>query len=641
MHASTKGDEEWNRLLSEASLDGLLIHEDGIIVHANTTFAEMTRCGIEEIIGRPVFDFVEASCRERVREAMAAGREEPYEIEGLRADGTTLPVRIRSRNRSLGGREVRVVAVEDLSERRSLETTVGESERRLIAEREFAEGVFNTAPVPMLVIDLDGRIFRFNQAVQRMTGYRLGEVRGRHAFDLFIPEEEREAVEHVLESLRAGEEVPAFEGVWRTRDGEERLVNWAFTTLKDADGETTHILACGIDLTEERRLEKQLRQSQKLEAIGRLAGGIAHDFNNLLMAISGNAELALARMEPDAPARERVEEITTATRKAASLTGQLLAFSRRQMVQPQVLDLNAVVEEMTSMLQRLIGEDIELHWIPDPDLGSVRIDQGQLEQIILNLAVNARDAMPRGGKLTFESSDIELDTAYVASHVGVTPGSYVLLSVTDTGTGIEKEVEQHLFEPFFSTKDGGTGMGLATVYGIVKQNGGNVWVYSEVGSGTTFKVYLPRVAEVPEAQEREEPSAHLPTGTESILVVEDAAPVRELVRELLQDLGYTVVVAADGVEALRLIEDQPAGIDLLVSDVIMPEMSGRELADRLLEAHPSMQVLFMSGYSDNAIVHHGVIDADVHFLQKPFSQKMLARKVREVLDSTGRDRTGT
>ena len=388
----------------------------------------------------------------------------------------------------------------------------------------------------------------------------------------------------------------------------------------------------------EHEREEQLRQSQKMEAVGRLAGGVAHDFNNLLTAITGYSELTLKRLPGEDPLRRNVEEIKKAGERAASLTRQLLAFSRKQVLQPVVLDLQAVVSDMEKMLRRLIGEDIELRTVLGGELGSIKADPGQIEQVIMNLAVNARDAMPAGGKLTIETQNVYLGEDYATRHIAVKPGAYIMMAVTDTGTGMDEQTQRRIFEPFFTTKElgKGTGLGLSTVYGIVKQSGGNIWVYSEVHRGTTFKIYLPRVDEGAQDYKRSVEVEESLYGTETILVAEDDERLRNLVREVLEGYSYKVLLAANGSVALSIFERQEEPIHLLLTDVIMPGMSGRELADRLTRLHPEIKTLYMSGYTDDAIVHHGVLDADTSFIQKPFASAALARKVREVLgQSTG------
>jgi CheY-like chemotaxis protein len=370
-----------------------------------------------------------------------------------------------------------------------------------------------------------------------------------------------------------------------------------------------------------------------MEAVGRLAGGIAHDFNNLLTVISGRAQLVLGRMSHDSRDRRPLELIHKTSQRAAALTRQLLAFSRKQILQPKILDLNAVVSAVVPMLGRLIGEDVALVFEPKPHLAKIKADPGQLEQVILNLVVNARDAMPEGGKLTLETANVTLDAQYARQHAGVEPGAYVMLAVSDTGIGMDADTQVRIFEPFFTTKEPGkgTGLGLSTVYGIVKQSGGNIGVYSEPGKGTTFKVYLPRTEDLEEAPEQllSPPQG----GVETLLLVEDEDDLRELASEILQTYGYTVLVANRAREAAVLAERYAGPIQLLLTDVVMPEMSGRALAEQLAPLRPEMRVLYMSGYTDHAIVHHGSLDPDTHFIQKPFMPDGLARKVREVLDA--------
>jgi signal transduction histidine kinase len=381
-------------------------------------------------------------------------------------------------------------------------------------------------------------------------------------------------------------------------------------------------------------LQEQLRQSQKMEAIGRLAGGIAHDFNNLLTIIKGYSQLSLIELKETDPMRGSIEEIKRAADRAADLTRQLLAFSRRQILEMRVLDLNSVLRDLDKMLRRVIGEDIELVTLLAEDLGRVKTDHGQMQQVIMNLAVNAKDAMPNGGKLTIETANVELDETYARSHVAVIPGRYAMLSVSDTGVGMTAEVKEQVFEPFFTTKEKGkgTGLGLSTVYGIVKQSGGNIWVYSEPGQGTTFKIYLPRVDEPLEELKEKAEVKEIPLGSETILVVEDEGEVRKVAVRILSGQGYKVLEASHGNDAMLVCKQHEGPIHLMVTDVVMPNMSGHELAKRLKAFHPEMKVLYMSGYTDNAIVHHGVLEKGMNYIQKPFTVEGLAKKVREVLD---------
>jgi nitrogen-specific signal transduction histidine kinase len=395
------------------------------------------------------------------------------------------------------------------------------------------------------------------------------------------------------------------------------------------------MLGTHIDLTEQKELEAQFVQAQKLESIGRLAGGIAHDFNNLLSIINGYSELALERLPADHAGRKEIREVRNAGERAAALTRQLLAFSRKQVLQPQVLQLDAVLRSLEPMLRRLVGEGVELALVTHRRSGRVHADPGQLEQVVMNLAVNARDAMPEGGRMTIETIDVELDAEYAARHSDVLPGHFVMLAVTDTGIGMTKETAAHIFEPFFTTKERGkgTGLGLATVFGIVRQSGGHIWVYSEPGCGTTFKVYFPRTELVGSASgARPLPQRDL-TGVETILLVEDDVQVRTLAGTILRRNGYNVLEAQTPGDAILVEEEYAGTIHLLLTDVIMPRMNGKQLAERVLRSRPRTRVLYMSGYTDNAIVHHGVLDAGTAFLPKPLTPDSLLRRVRETLDA--------
>jgi signal transduction histidine kinase len=389
------------------------------------------------------------------------------------------------------------------------------------------------------------------------------------------------------------------------------------------------------EVAERKLAEEQLRQAQKMEAVGKLAGGVAHDFNNLLTAINGHSDLAMRRLKQDDPLYDKLEKIKKAGERAAALTHQLLAFSRKQILQPKVLDLNQIVFEMNKMLQPLIGEDIDLLTKLKPDLGKIKADPGQLEQVLMNLSVNARDAMPMGGKLTIETANVYLDEEYASRHLSITPGWYIMLAVSDTGSGMDSQTQERIFDPFFTTKEvgKGTGLGLSTVYGIVKQSGGNIWVYSELGRGTTFKVYLPCVDKCAEEPESNLERNQLSEGNETVLLVEDEEMVREMAKEILEESGYQVLEAKHGQEALLIAEQYRGHIHLMLSDVVMPQMSGRELAEQFLPLRKGMKVLYMSGYTDDAIVHHGVLDEGTAFIEKPFTPTALARKVRETLNT--------
>ncbi|MBC7789200.1 MAG: PAS domain-containing protein, partial [Anaerolineae bacterium] len=416
-------------------------------------------------------------------------------------------------------------------------------------------------------------------------------------------------------------------------DGQERWVHTVKVPYRDDNGDIIGVLVVFEDITERKRLEEQFRQSHKMEAMGRLAGGVAHDFNNLLTVILGNSELLLAELEADDPRHADIAEIQKAGTSAAGLTRQLLAFSRKQIIEPALLDLNAVVRELLAMLGRVIGEDVKVVLGSGPEATLVKADRGQVEQIVMNLAVNARDAMPRGGTLTIETANVDLDEHYANMHLSAKPGSYVVLTVTDTGTGMTPEVRARLFEPFFTTKEvgKGTGLGLATVHGVVTGNGGSVEVSSEVGKGTSFKVYFPRAEAVQPVIEAKPRVARQRTGAETILVVDDAEALREMTSRMLQRLGYTVLAASSAEEALAIFASNTS-IDVLLTDVVMPGASGPELSKQLVEQRPALRVIYMSGYTEDAIVQHGVLNPGIALLHKPFTSEALGRKIREVLD---------
>ncbi len=498
------------------------------------------------------------------------------------------------------------------------------------AEEQY-QLLFQSSPQPMWVFDEETLAFlAVNEAACRHYGYSREEFLGMTIRDIRPPE-----VPSLLRQIAAEQSEYQDSGVWRHRKKDGTIIQVEITSNPLLFDRRDAQLVLAADVTEHRQLEMQLRQSQKMEAVGQLAGGIAHDFNNLLTAILGYADLLATDAGKESPLSESIGEIRKAGERAASLTRQLLAFSRRQVLEPKVLDLNELVENLQRMLRRLIGEDIELVTALDPDVGRVRADAGQTEQVVMNLAINARDAMPKGGTLTIETKDVQLDEAYAREHLVVGPaGSYVMLAVSDTGVGMSAETKSHIFEPFFTTKGKGkgTGLGLATVYGIVKQSGGYIWVYSEPGRGTTFKIYLPRVEGAARAAGTRRPSKRPTAGSETVLLVEDEQSVRSLARRILQSNGYTVIEASGPEQALEATRHHEGPIHLLLTDVVMPEMSGPELASRLAKRQPDLKVLFMSGYTDDAIVRQGLVAEGGHFLQKPFAPEGLALKVREVLD---------
>jgi PAS domain S-box-containing protein len=491
--------------------------------------------------------------------------------------------------------------------------------------RQQSQMLFAASPTPMWVYDADSLCFlAVNDAAIRHYGYSRDEF-----------------LAMTIKDIRPSEDIPRLladvtdpgspsASLWRHRRKDGTLIDVEITAGRIVYEGRRAALVVSHDVSERRNLESRLAEAEKMEAIGRLAGGVAHDFNNLLTVITGYAEILLAR-DGDA---EEIAEIARAARQAAALTRQLLAFSRRQVLHPRVLDLNEIVAGMETMLQRIIGDDVSVGIGLAPDLAPVEADRAQIERVILNLAANARDAMPDGGALTIETANVDVDEQQVSSHGGEgSAGPHVLLAVSDTGHGMDEEVAKHLFEPFFTTKAAGTGtgLGLATVFGVVKQSGGGIYVYTEPGRGTTFKIYLPAAA-APAAAAEAAAEPEPQRGTETVMVVEDDEGVRDLVRVMLEANGYEVLTVEDADEAARVCSERAGGVDLLLTDVMMPDVNGRVLAERLGALSPSMRILFMSGYSDEAVHRHGLLGDSAAFLEKPFTERTLAAKVREVLD---------
>ena len=504
---------------------------------------------------------------------------------------------------------------------------MAEEALRKTSER-FAR-VFESVSEIIAIVGADRTIQFASPSVESVLGHDPVSLVGMSVYELVAPEDTAR-----VQQLMNGRMSPttAFEVKARHKDDSFRILEVVANTFGEhGEGE---VVLTARDITERRQLENQYRQSQKMEAVGRLASGVAHDFNNVLTAIAGFSDLLLEDLPGDDPRREDVAEIRRAVDRGAALSRQLLAFSRQQVLSPQLVNLDALISDMSAMLRRVLGEDIELRFIPCDHDCIVSADPGQLEQVLLNLAVNARDAMPDGGKLTIEVGRVDLDASYAEQHFPVEPGPYVQLSVSDTGLGMDEKTKAHIFEPFFTTKEKGkgTGLRLSTVYGIVKQSGGYVWVYSEPGQGATFKVYLPRVTADKGRKPRVTPAPNrLPRGSETILLAEDEATVRAVVRQALERQGYVVLEAPNTETAIAFAERHDGAIHMLISDVVMPGLSGRDLADRVRTARPGIKVMFMSGYTDEAVVRHGKLDAGVAYLQKPFGPEALARKVREVL----------
>jgi PAS domain S-box-containing protein len=530
-----------------------------------------------------------------------------------------------------------------------IERTVRERTSELRSEievRERAEGLLRLlssaveqAKESIVITDAElnlpgPKIIFTNPAFTKLTGYAAEEAVGKTPRILQGPHTDKSVLSRLRQSLERGE---PFEGevVNYRKDGTEFYLEWQIAGLRDANKKITHFVAIQRDITERKQIEARLFQSQKMETVGKLAGGIAHEFNSILTAIIGQSEFLIGDLPPKSALGESALEIRQAAERAASLTQQLLAYGRKQILQPAILDLNLVLSGMVSTLQHLIGREIDMRIVSGMDLKAVKIDPAQLEQVIVNLTMNAAEAMPNGGKLVLETANVTLDEAFVIPFPGLKPGGYVMLAITDTGIGMSEEVKGRAFEPFFSTKSvgQGTGLGLATCYGIVKQSGGHMNLYSEVARGTTFKIYLPEVEPQTRVPAPRLKSAELPRGTETILLAEDDPSLLKMSSTLLIRLGYTVLTAANGVEALSLKNQRNIGhIDLLLTDVVMPHMSGKELSDRIKAIYPQTKILFTSAYTENSIVHQGILDEGVTLLQKPFTPSALANKVRDVLD---------
>jgi two-component system cell cycle sensor histidine kinase/response regulator CckA len=542
-----------------------------------------------------------------------------------------LEIRVRERTIELARTNEKMQI--EIAERKRTEEALRQSEER------FRE-LYHDAPVGYLELDNEGRITSVNRTECEMMGYAPDEMLGQPIWT-FVADEETSRPQ-VL-ALLAGRLPSARdrERLFRRKDGTTFPVLIEDRLLQNEEGKIVGIRAALQDITERKEaeekmvsLQEQLRQSQKMEAVGRLAGGIAHDFNNLLTVIQGHCEISLLQFQGNNPLREDIVEIKKAADRAGNLTRQLLAFSRRQIMEMKVIDLNALLRELEKMLRRVMGEDVELVTVLDEHLGKIKMDPGQMEQVVLNLAINARDAMPSGGKFILETTNVSLDEKYARSHIGVEAGRHVMLSVTDTGSGMSLQVKERLFEPFFTTKEKGkgTGLGLSTVYGIIKQSSGNIWVYSEPGHGSTFKIYLPRVDEQADNLFRRDDTVSMLYGNETVLLVEDEPSVRGLAARVLRKQGYNVLEAVNGGEALQIADTYSGKIDLLLTDVVMPQIGGKELYDQLKPLRADLKVLFTSGYTETAIVQQGNLPPGVAFLQKPFSPIFLTHKVRELLD---------
>jgi two-component system cell cycle sensor histidine kinase/response regulator CckA len=624
-----------NDLILQCAGEGICgVDSEGFCTMVNPAVTALSGWSREDLLGKHVQDVLHHSRPDGTRYT----REECPLLEMYRdgiprrvydevfwkKDGTSFPVEYFATPIQEGGVVTgAVVTFRDVSEARDAQKVLRESEARyrLLVENA-AYGIFRTAP--------DGRFLDANNALAAMLGY--GSATDLLAVNISTVYARPEAREPLVAATVAKGFAEGLELEWVRKDGQPLMVRLSARLIREPNG-AQYFEGIVENVTEWRALETQLRQAQKMEAVGRLAGGVAHDFNNLLMVIKGHTELLLERTAPEHPDFRKIDQIKKAADRAAALTRQLLAFSRMQVMQPRVMDLNSTITEMGKMLPRLIGEDIELAILTKPNLGHVKADAGQMEQVILNLTVNARDAMPDGGKLLIETSNVELDEGYARTHPPIAAGRYVMLAVTDTGIGMNAATQVHIFEPFFTTKEKGkgTGLGLATVYGVVKQSGGFVWVYSELGKGTTFKIYLPRVDECAEGDSEKKRSEELPRGSGTILLAEDEKEVREVAREFLDLAGYSVIEAKDGAQAIELAAKHAGRIDLLVTDMVMPGIGGRELATRLQSLRPEMKVIYMSGYTEYANFKNAEFELHNVMLQKPFTRAVLAATVQKIL----------
>ena len=634
LEALQVSEERYRRIVENTSEGVWMYDADGLTTFMNGRMASLLGYTVDEAVGQSIFAFLPVSNRPAAEERLQRrqlGIAERVDTTLMRKDGTELWASVQIN--PLFDREQRfdggLALVTDVTAQRSAD----EVRARLAAMVESSEDA-------ILSTSLDGKIMSWNRSAERLYQYSAAEIVGESLYLLVAPamvEDER----RLFESVARGDTVLPFETERRRKDGSMVEVALTVSPVRDASGTVIGISKIVRDLTARRktesalrRTEEQFRQAQKMEAVGRLAGGVAHDFNNLLSVVLSYSSFALEQLRPGDPLRSDIEQVEIAGKRATELTRQLLAFSRQQVLQPRVVDLDQIIAGMKPMLARLLGEDIELTTLAGPTPGCVVADPGQIEQVVMNLAVNARDAMPDGGKLMIETGNIELDSPYVGSHLGVAPGDYVMLAISDTGFGMDAATRARIFEPFFTTKEQGkgTGLGLSTVFGIVEQSGGHVGVYSEPGRGCTFKVYLPRTDRMAPQENAARSQAEL-RGTETILLVEDESQVRAAACAILRRKGYNVLETSNGGEAFLISQEFGAKIHLLLTDVVMPRMSGRKLSERLLPKRPEMKVLFVSGYTDDAIVHHGVLDAGVAFLQKPFTPDSLLRKVRDVLDT--------
>ncbi len=605
-------------------------------LRVNKKFCDITGYSADELLRMCVADITHSEDLRSDREAferVVRGEAPDYRMEKryIRKDGTLAWVNVNMTVlRDAAGQPTRTLAViEDITERKR-------TEEALRASQQLTEGIINAMPVRIFWKDKNLVYLGCNAAFARDAGFAdPKDIIGKDDHQMGWREQAELYRKDDHQVIESGCSKLLIEEPQTTPEGNTITLLSSKIPLRDSKGGVSGVVGTYVDITERKRLEVQLFQAQKMETVGKLAGGIAHEFNSILTAIIGHSELLLGDLPAGSSLAKSADEISQAAGRAAVLTRQLLAYGRKQFLQPETLDLNSVIAGMAGMFRHVMGSSVDTQILPAPGLHAVKADAGQIEQVIMNMAMNARDAMPNGGKFTLETANVSIDQETVGRYPELKPGEYVMLAITDTGAGMSQKVKERVFEPFFSTKDvgQGTGLGLSTCYGIVKQSGGHINVYSELGRGTSFKIYLPQVDQPAPVPVSPLNASELPRGTESILLVEDDPALREMAAMLLRRLGYTVLAAADGIEALRLIQQRDTEpVDLLFTDVVMPHMNGKELANRVLASHPRTRILFSSAYTENAIVHQGVLDKGVALLQKPFTPSALARKLRAVLD---------
>jgi PAS domain S-box-containing protein len=624
-------------MLVENSLQGVAIMQDQRIVFCNKKFSEMSGYSIQELLtftsdqnvamvhpeDRSVLDEHVRCCREG-KSVLPS-----LEYRVMKKGGGETWLEVCSSPIEYNGKPALQSAFMNITERKNAEEALRDS-------KEYLDRIINCLDDPVCIKDGKNRVTLVNKAFCAFTGKRPDELVGKNA-DQFLPDERMDSVHSVHNEeqivLETGKELVSQEEI-PDKDGNIRTVLTKTTLLQDRSGRR-QIVGVLRDITDYKRLEAQFLQVQKMEAIGVLAGGVAHDFNNLLSVIRGYTDLLMEEFEPGDQRREDLDQIEKAGQRAASLISQLLAFSRKQIFQPEVLNLNAIVSDMSKMLRRLIGEDIELTTVAQPELSFIHADPGQIQQIMMNLAINARDAMPKGGRLTIETANAYLDDECVRPHPAMKKGFYVMLAISDNGIGMDEATQARIFEPFFSTKETnkGLGLGLSTIYGIVKQSNGFIWVDSELGKGAAFKIYFPAVEAKSSRSVKDDLSEGECEELETVLIAEDEEAVRDLACRILRARGYTVLEASNGRRALDVARQYSGKIDMVLTDVIMPEMDGSTLVSQLKAMRPGIKALFFSGYTDGAIVQHGILDPNVDFLQKPFSASGLVQKLREVIDA--------